>query len=660
MKRTIYLEAFSDKDFLKIGIHTPDHPIWTYEEMPVSPDRIAQHCRRLAEILNRNSRKAGKTSDAAECLNLYGRMLCDDLLTPGIKDRLGTSDALHLIFSLDDHLVHIPWELICIGETFLCRRFSTGRYVRTRQKISGNRNRNLTKPLKLWIIANPEGNLPAAGAEGMNLFRYANQHQALTDVSLDSDIRAERIRLRLKDYDMLHFAGHAEYFSRHDSEGAGASGWKLTDGSFKAEDIYKMAGGAAMPSLIFSNACQSARTDAWESEGAEASFGLANAFLYAGVRHYIGTFWEIKDQSGSDFALEFYRHIFSGKSVGEAVKESRQSLTEKYGQDSVSWAAYLLYGNPRFSYFGSDESLETPELSESVIPMPLNGNQNRGGAESSGQLTEIKAYQKIERKNLRACLIALPVFLLLLFGVFLSWKALSYYFQIQIAKIMQEEAERKQDHILLLLDKIEKKLPRYEPSESHSASGELTMAVTYDSVKSAYSQGKEGIISSALIQEIKSRCPHIRIAERREFNLILEELNIALSSLTGAENRLYPNLLNAKLMLLIETERSFFQSFVLMRLFDTETGEVIFSSVEKMKTGRTASQNISENLLKALDFFGNKKGSRKERGERKGGKISRSARNDIPTALRPRLRIDAGDSAAYFRKCLLNTAGACR
>jgi len=53
-------------------------------------------------------------------------------------------------------------------------------------------------------------------------------------------------------------------------------------------------------------------------------------------------------------------------------------------------------------------------------------------------------------------------------------------------------------------------------------------------------------------------------------------------------------------MLLIETERSFFQSFVLMRLFDTETGEVIFSSVEKMKSGRTASRNISENLLKAL------------------------------------------------------------
>jgi len=415
-----------------------------------------------------------------------------------------------------------------------------------------------------------------------------------------------------------------------------------------------------MPSLIFSNACQSARTDAWESEGAEASFGLANAFLYAGVRHYIGTFWEIRDQSGSDFALEFYRHIFSGKSVGEAVKEGRQSLTEKYGQDSVSWAAYLLYGDPRFSYFGSDESPETPELTASVMPLSINDKQSRGVSESSVQIPEPVVLQKSEGKRLKFFLTAFLASFILLFGVFLSWKALSYYFQIQIAKIMQKEAERKQDHVLLLLDKIEKKLPRSEASDSKPVSGELTMTVTYDSVKSAYSQGKEGMISSALIQEIKSRCPHIRIAERREFNLILEELNIALSSLTGAENRLYPNLLNAKLMLLIETERSFFQSFVLMRLFDTETGEVIFSSVEKMKTGRTASQNISENLLKALDFFGNKKGSRKERGERKGGKISRSARNDIPTALRPRLRIDAGDSAAYFRKCLLNTAGACR
>ncbi len=600
MKRTIYLEAFLDKDFLKIGIHTPDRPIWTYEEIKTSPDHIGQHCRKITEILNRNSRKARETSDAADCLKAYGRRLCDELLTPGIKDALGAGDAGYLIFSLDDQLVHIPWELICIGDMILCRHFSTGRYVRTRQKISGNRNRKLTTPLKFWIIANPEGNLPGAGSEGMNLFRYANQNQALADASLDSDIRADRIKLRIKDYDMVHFAGHAEYCSRHDPGGPGASGWKLTDGYFRAEDIHKMAGGAAMPSLIFSNACQSARTDAWESKGEQdGSFGLANAFLFAGVSHYIGTFWEIRDQSGSDFALEFYRHLFSGKSVGESVKESRQALAEKYGPDSAGWAGYLLYGDPRFSYFDSDEVPETPELSAAKIPLSLNDRQSRGIAESSTQLSEFTGRQVSERKNLRICLFVILAFLLMFAGV-LSWDALSAHFRIRTATIMQEEAKRKQDHILLLLEKIEKRMPRSESSDSKPIPDTLTMTVTYDSVKSAYSQGKEGIISSALIQEIKSRCPDIRIAERREFNLILEELNIALSSLTGAENRLHPNLLNAKLILLIETDRSFFESFVLMRLFDTESGEVIFSSVEKLKAGRTASQNISENLLKAL------------------------------------------------------------
>lgn len=594
MKRTVYLEAFLDKDFLKIGIHTPDRPIWTYEETKTSPDHIGQHCRKITEILNRNSRKARETSDAADCLKVYGRRLCDELLTPGIKDALEAGDAGYLIFSLDDHLVHIPWELICIGDMILCRHFSTGRYVRTRQKIGGNRNRNLTTPLKLWIIANPEGNLPAAGSEGMNLFRYANQNQALADASLDSDIRADRIRLKIKDYDMVHFAGHAEYYSHHAPEGSGASGWKLTDGCFRAEDIHKMAGGAAMPSLIFSNACQSARTDAWEA----GYFGLANAFLYSGVRHYIGTFWEIRDQSGSDFALEFYRHLFSGKSVGESVKESRQALTEKYGQDSAGWAAYLLYGDPRFGYFGSDEVIETPELR--AIPLSLNDRQSRGSDKCSGQVSESVVLQRKGGKNLKFFLTALLAFFLLLSGGFLGWKALSAYFRIRTASIMQEEAKRKQEQILLLLDKIEKKMPRSELSDSRPIPDTLTMAVTYDSVKSAYSQGKEGIISSAIIQEIKSRCPDIRIAERREFNLILEELNIALSSLTGAENRLHPNLLNAKLILLIETDRSFFQSFVLMRLFDTESGEVIFSSIEKLKSGRTAFQNLSENLLKTL------------------------------------------------------------
>jgi len=167
----------------------------------------------------------------------------------------------------------------------------------------------------MWILANPGADLPSALSEGLSIFRQTrqtNREQAVINASLDSDIRPDRLRLKIKDYDILHFAGHADYVPRD----PGSSGWKLTDGLFRADDVYKMAGGSPMPSLVFSNACQSARTEEWEEAGPameRGSFGLANAFLFSGVRHYLGTFWEIMDEPSSHFALEFYRHLFSGK-----------------------------------------------------------------------------------------------------------------------------------------------------------------------------------------------------------------------------------------------------------------------------------------------------------------------------------------------------------
>ena len=92
-----------------------------------------------------------------------------------------------------------------------------------------------------------------------------------------------------------------------------------------------------MPALIFSNACQSARTEEWTLREyfQEEIFGLANAFVLAGVKHYIGTFWEILDEPSSKFALEFYKNLISGMTIGEAIRKARLTLIKQYGEETI-------------------------------------------------------------------------------------------------------------------------------------------------------------------------------------------------------------------------------------------------------------------------------------------------------------------------------------
>ena len=163
---------------------------------------------------------------------------------------------------------------------------------------------------------------------------------------------------------------------------------------------------------------------------------------------------------------------------------------------------------------------------------------------------------------------------------------------------MAQETEKKQDRICQMIEKFREIPP--DRSDTRGAGNDeaafLTMAIVYDSVKSAYHQGKEGIVSAAIENEIKNKYPRIRLVERKEFDIVLEELNLALSPLVPRANKLQPELLSAKLILFVETR----DDLVLTRLIDTETGESLSFPIKELESGRIASQNLSQDILKSL------------------------------------------------------------
>lgn len=320
-----------------------------YESIPVSMDDIDTRCRQLVDTLNKANRRGKISRQVLIKLREIGQVLYDELLTFSAKEILRGSRSDTLIIKIDDQLVHIPWELLYDGQQFLCLRFSMGRVVKTRQPIASAIHRRMERPLGMLILADPTGDLKGAYAEGMQIRDYMDQSPDLVNVSLRSgDATAESIKTKLRNFDIVHFAGHSDY----DIDCPDNSGWRLHGGSLCTSDITKMAGSATMPAMVFANACQSALADKWTLEASFESkiFGLANAFLVAGVTHYIGTFWEVPDQPSSRFAIEFYKYLLAGIGVGQSLRKARQKLIELYGEETIVWASYVLYGDPTFNY----------------------------------------------------------------------------------------------------------------------------------------------------------------------------------------------------------------------------------------------------------------------------------------------------------------------
>jgi CHAT domain-containing protein len=340
-----------------------------YERMPVSMSGIEKRCHDTVETLNRANRLGRLTPEVLKRLKEIGQVFYDEFFPAGIKQKLNQTKAAYLSLHLDDQLVHMPWELFYDGARFLCNRFYMGRLVKTRQTVLGGQRRHLSQPLKMLIVADPEGDLKGAYQEGTRIRDYMDLNQDYVNVSLRSgSITPDFVKAKIKDYDLVHFAGHAEYSLKTPED----SGWRLTGDALRAKEIIKMAGSASMPSLIFSNACQSARTEKWilKEDFQNEVFGLANAFLLAGVKHYVGTFWEILDEPSSRFALEFYKFLLAGRTIGEAVQLARRVLIDQYGEDTVVWASYLLYGDPTTCYLDhivSSDVLSRPEYDRESI-----------------------------------------------------------------------------------------------------------------------------------------------------------------------------------------------------------------------------------------------------------------------------------------------------
>ncbi len=606
-KNIFTIEVSRDNGNVKISAHENvtggEKTIRHYETLAIDDNKINEHCSRIVDLLNRANKSGKVDKSTSKELQSVGSLIYDSLLTPAIKSKLAAAHTENLIVNIDDRLVHIPWELLYDGKQFLCRKFNMGRVVRTSQAVTPHVMREVKEPLKMLVIADPRGDLDSSYNEGVSLRDELDK--AINKVEVDVKFRsvtADATKEIIRDFDIVHYAGHADYDIHNPSQSA----FLMEESRLKASDITGMAGMVPLPSLVFSNACKTGHTEMWrvEEDYETEIYGLANAFLLAGVRHYIGTFWDVQDEPSLFFALYFYRALTEGAAVGEAVKQARIGLIEKYGEETIIWASYMLYGDPTVRYMDSGVKKRKSKREEE--------SETRNAAAedellTAGTVRGTDAVLALPQKRNQWLIIGAVILV-----AFIS------YFSLSSLKKGKEPSD--QDHPVVTTESKDKKRERIDRLVSgliknyrqnqKSVTGTSTINKTiakpvlvFLNIKATgISEFDKDFIFSKITNSLQTS-GRVDVVERELLDKLLEELNLSSTRLADPSRALeVGKILSAQLISTGSISREGKDWQASLRLIETETTSIKAAVTESLETGdkEDVAERLSQEILKVI------------------------------------------------------------
>jgi tetratricopeptide (TPR) repeat protein len=220
-----------------------------------------------------------------------------------------------------------------------------GRVVTTARQLAASKARASAAALKVAVVADPQGTLPEARREATHLGTVLGDRPEYQVVVNDHTVSRAEFLAQFSDSDVVHVAGQAEY----DAGNAAGGGFALHDGRVTAAELGRLPIGATVPGLVLFT--PSEPPVAGQNPHSQAAvFGLATAILTAGVRHFVGSQRAIAGSTGFQLTSDFYWLLAGGASIGLAVREARREAARRHNKTDLTWAAYVLYGDPTVRY----------------------------------------------------------------------------------------------------------------------------------------------------------------------------------------------------------------------------------------------------------------------------------------------------------------------
>jgi hypothetical protein len=472
----------------------------------------------------------------------------------------------------------------------------------------------------MLIIADPTEDLRVAFDEGRSI-EEAFRNEEFIEVVFKSSEEADRdyVKKNLQDFDIVHYAGHV----KSDPTSPHRSGLVLSDGILSAEDILKMADRTgALPGVIFCNACKSGSTDKWSKkkdavDDLYASDGLVHAFMKVGVKHYIGTFSLISDKYGSCMGIEFYRHFFQGKTIGESLRNARYTFKEKYVTESLAWINYVLYGDPCISIINPEKKTGT---STRISPERISAQPHN--QDSPSETLSQRVFPPIlpSKKRMESLfyVILIIAFLSLVFASISRFGKQPTHEAIDTGEepsIGMSKAERVQETIELIRTIIkgrrEKQTSMGEPPAPVDlwTSTPMTITIFQFFDKSEPAPGWTVKIIKELDRKLTQNFEQdkrTRIAERNVLDKILIEKHLELIDLpldNEEYQKLFGEFLYARTMILLEAFESVKDGFYLCyKLIDITKGEIYKIDSDTELTDRLDPEILAQKIYAATRF----------------------------------------------------------
>ncbi len=273
-----------------------------------------------------------------------------ELMIPNeFKDRLKKKGSINWI--LDKNTAAYPWELLqdnttnakplCVNAGMI-RQLATKDYNVSIKRVAGD---------KALVIADPDlkdfpgvRQLDGAKLEGDLVSQLLTTHNYKNRTLINETGGNILASLMADDYKIVHLAGHG-FFNPND---AARSGMVIGNDLFlTAAAIQQMP---SIPELVFINCCHLGSVDPkWEKyyrNKYALAANLGTQLIEMGVKAVIAGGWAVHDGAAYLFATEFYNRMFTGSTFGDAVKDARTIVYEKYHHVSNTWGAYQCYGDP--------------------------------------------------------------------------------------------------------------------------------------------------------------------------------------------------------------------------------------------------------------------------------------------------------------------------
>jgi CHAT domain-containing protein len=295
------------------------------------PARFVAAAAERVDELTLRARAALEAGDVEHAMHLHeGLGLLEELHevllgAPEVEEAL--EEAQQVVVVPHRQLFRVPWHLLRRDGRYLVERLPVS-VLPTVSALRGSADGPLqldrTSRVLFLVTGSDETRARLALSEvGAALPRFRN-------VCLVTGGEASRRRLEAEvgQYDLIHFAGHAAYEEDFPALSHLALGAGRNDPAWERLTVRDIQQLRLRPCLVLLSGCRTARASAGRGE---ELIGLAHAFLVAGARAVIGTYWPFEPHVSQALLPGLYDGLLAGLSPPHALRAAQLALLRSEG-----------------------------------------------------------------------------------------------------------------------------------------------------------------------------------------------------------------------------------------------------------------------------------------------------------------------------------------